>query len=632
MQDPKELIVEKLKEILVELSFSEIITEVSLVENPQFGDFSSSVALKIGRGDINYVSSISLESALERANYIVSKFKENEDVNQVFDKIEVAGPGFINFFLSSNYLQNSLQNIVQKGIEYGQSNTKVDPASQEASRGRQKVMVEFTDPNPLKEFHIGHLYSNTVGESLSRLLESQGAQVFRACYQGDVGLHVAKAVWGILQKLEIPYLEGSVWSNQEVQQKFQEFGTKTTSEIAKFLGEAYSLGAKIYESDTVSKNQIDKLNKRIYDNDPEIYPLYQKAKQWSLDYFETIYARLGTKFDRYYFESEAGVVGMEIVKQHIGDVFVEDNGAVIFPKEKSGLHTRVFVNSLGLPTYEAKELGLAPTKYKDFPYDLSVIITGNEINEYFKVLIKALFLIEPELAQKTKHISHGMVRLPSGKMSSRTGDVITGDSLLDETEEKIKEEYEDVDSEILGKIAVAAVKYALLKSNIGGDITFSFDESISLSGNSGPYIQYSYVRTQSVLKKFEALGHSEQGEESRSFTFVQDDGLNTEESELLRFLIQFPYVIEQAAGEFAPNLLCNYLFELSQKFNLFYQKHSILNPVILSEAKNLDPSDLPQDDNRIEEIRQFRLALTQAVGQVLQNGLNLLGIETVEKM
>jgi len=246
-----------------------------------------------------------------------------------------------------------------------------------------------------------------------------------------------------------------------------------------------------------------------------------------------------------------------------------------------------------------------PTKYKDFPYDLSVIVTGNEINEYFKVLLKALSLIEPSLAAKTKHISHGMVRLPSGKMSSRTGDIIAGDALIDEVENRIQKSYPDVTKEVISKIAVCAVKYALLKSNIGGDITFSFEESINLNGNSGPYLQYTYVRTQSVLGKAK----------NNNFQFsILNFQLNEEELNVLRLLSIYQQIALEAAEKYSPNLVANYLFELSQKFNLFYQKHSILTP---EEGK---------------EIRDFRLSLTSAVGQVLKNGLQLLGIETVEKM
>ena len=217
------------------------------------------------------------------------------------------------------------------------------------------------------------------------------------------------------------------------------------------------------------------------------------------------------------------------------------------------------------------------------------------------MLLKALSLLDTKLAEKTNHIAHGMVRLPEGKMSSRTGEIVTGEWLLDEAKRKIKASYPEMDEQTSEKVAVGAVKYALLKNSIGHDVIFNFDESISLEGNSGPYLQYTYARTQSVLKK-----------STNNYELITNNyELNPEELMILRTLIHFEEVVEKAAEQFAPNLLCNYLFNLAQKFNLFYQKHTILGQ---------------------ERMREFRLALTVAVGETLKNGLYLLGIQSPEKM
>lgn len=558
----KDRISKNLSLILVQMGITEEV-EIESTTTTEHGDYSSNIALKL--------SKTLGKAPREFAQGLVNDYEKLNDPN--VEKVEVAGPGFISFWVSEKYLISNLSLILEKKEKFGHSDILKN----------MRVMIEFTDPNPLKEFHIGHLYSNAVGESLSRLCEAQSAEVWRVCYQGDVGLHVAKTIFGILNHKE------GIKSVED----------KSLSARSRFLGEAYAMGARSYEDDAEAKREIESLNKKIYEKDPSIFPLYEMAKGWSLEYFENIYLKLGTRFKRYYFESEAGEMGLKIVKQHVGEIFAEDKGSVIFPKEKSGLHTRVFINSQGLPTYEAKELGLATTKYKDFPYDISVIVTGNEINEYFKVLLKALSLIEPDLAQKTKHVSHGIVRLPTGKMSSRTGEIITAEWLLNETEDKIKEEFKNTDPKTLGKIAVAAVKYALLKSNIGGDISFSFDESISLNGNSGPYLQYTFVRTQSILEKAQLTNGKGINKLTTEF--------EKEEEELLRTLVRYPEVVLSAFKNYSPHLICNYLFELSQRFNLFYQKHKIM-------------------DN------EFRLSLTCAVGQVLKNGLQTLGIETVERM
>lgn len=556
------------------------------VENPEvaidyplhsdFGDYSTNVALR-------YAKQLK-KNPLELASDISAQIPKNK----LISKVDVVKPGFINFYVG---LEEILSNL-NKQKEFVGEELK-----------DKNVMIEYTDPNPFKEFHIGHLFSNTVGETLSRLIESQGAKVVRACYQGDVGMHVAKSIWGMQELMNQDNLTLDTLEQMELKDRIN------------FIGKAYAYGATKYEEDEKAKQEITNLNKKIYEKDTSVLDFYTKGRLWSLEYFETIYKKLGTHFDRYYFESEVGEKGVNFVKENLDKgIFSESDGAVVFKGEDYGLHTRVFINSLGLPTYEAKDLGLAPTKYDDFKYDLSIIITGNEVNQYFKVVLKALELINPDLSKKTKHLSHGMVRLPEGKMSSRTGKVITGEWLINEATKRVTEiitnnnslahEKKESVSVIAEKVAIAAIKYALLKSSIGKDIEFNFDETVSFEGNSGPYLQYTYVRCQSILNKV--------NNDFKEFTKDLNRDLNIEETSLTRHLIKYNEVVNTAALNYSPNLLCNYLYELGQKFNLFYQKLPILKA----------------DD----EDKNFRLTLTQAVGQTIKNGLYLLGIETVEKM
>src|SRR3989344_3643544 len=468
----------ELREVIEKAAGERVVLEHPA--NSEHGDYSTNIALVLAK-KLN-------KDPREVAEEILSKVKSQK--SKVFDSVQVAGPGFINFFLSHNYLMGEMGEVQKKKEKYGTS---------VSSKGK-KVMVEFTDPNPFKEFHIGHLYSNIVGESLSRVFESQGALVKRANYQGDVGMHVAKAVWGMKKKMEADKLS------------LAGLAKKSLEERVKFLGQSYALGADAFERDESAKKEIGELNRKIFALDKEIKELYLKGRKWSLDYFEKIYKRLGTKFNYYYFESKVGKVGLETVKEGLKKgIFEESQGAVIFPGEKYGLHSRVFINSQGLPTYEAKELGLAPTKYRDFKYDLSLIITGNEIIEYFKVLLVVLKEIEPKLAEKTRHISHGMVRLPVGKMSSRTGSVITAEQLIDEVKSRVRKimESSGTGSEIPQReqgvtaeaIAVGTVKYALLHVRLGKDIIFDFEKSLSLQGDSGPYLQYTYARCKSILRQ-----------------------------------------------------------------------------------------------------------------------------------
>ena len=550
---------------------------------------------------------------MQMAEEIAQKFTIHSEI----EKVEAVKPGFVNFWLADEYLSHNMEEVLKNPEEAGKSETLKN----------KKIMVEFTDPNPFKEFHIGHLYSNIVGESICRLLESQGAEVKRVCYQGDVGMHVAKAIFGISRKLRTESV------------KLRILEEKSLKEKAKFLGQAYALGATAYEENEKAKQEIIAINKKVYTKeDSQINELYEKGKDWSLAYFDRIYHRLGTRFWKLYFESEVGVIGLAYVEKYLGKgIFTENDGAVIFEGEQYGLHTRVFINSLGLPTYEAKELGLAPTKYKDFPYDKSIILTGNEINEYFKVLLQVLELINPDLAKKTKHISHGMVRLPEGKMSSRTGNVITGEWLLDEAKEKtvkkiqevkhIGEQFNQDRDTIADQVGIGAVKYALLKSSIGRDIEFDFDTSITFDGNSGPYIQYAYVRTQSILTKAkthplpppeegrkETISPPAEGTKGRVLVEkMKKYKVQPEELILLRLLTRFSSIVQQSADTLSPNTLCNYLYELAKQFNLFYQTYRIADALTAEEIA-------------------FRLHLTQATGTILHGGLSFLGIAAPEKM
>ncbi len=536
------------------------------------GDYASSVAFVISK-QLG-------KSPLQIATEIVSKMEKPDGI----EKIEVATPGFINFYLSREFFAKNTAEILRQAQDFGRNKNL---------KGK-KVMVEYTDPNPFKEFHIGHLMSNAIGESISRLIEFSGAHVKRACYQGDVGLHVAKAVWGMKQS---PVRDNAPLEKLPLAGK------------VKYLGGAYKVGAAAYES--AQKEEIEEINKKIYDrSDSEINKLYDWGRKVSLKYFDEIYKRLGTKFDFYFFESEMVETGTKIVREFLKKgIFEESEGATIFRAEKHNekLHTRVFINSRGLPTYEAKELGLAELKQKEYGHDISISVTGNEVSDYFRVVLEALKQTDSKLVEKIKHISHGMLRLPSGKMSSRTGDVITAESLLSEieklVEEKIKDRgYDDgLKKEIVDAVSLGALKFSILKQNIGGDIIFDFDKSISFEGDSGPYLQYSYARAKSVLRK----AHDEKIKESTKEPMP-------EKTIVERVLVRFPDVVEKAAKEFAPHRVVTYLVELASAFNGFYAHEQIVN----------------KDD----KYSPYKIALTAAFAQTMGNGLWLLGIPTPERM
>ncbi len=350
------------------------------------------------------------------------------------------------------------------------------------------------------------------------------------------------------------------------------------------------------------KAEIIANNKRVYelhennDHDSPFGQIYWTGRQWSYEGFDKLYEQLQiTKFERYVPESEVTPTGLEMVKKGLEDgIFEKSKGAVVFKGEEHGLHTRVFLNSSGLPLYEAKELGLAATKWRDYQFDLSVIITANDIVEYMKVLMKALEHFYPEAVQRTKHLTHGMVKLAGGaKMSSRKGNILRTVDILDAAHAANKE----MTGQDNPGTVLAAVKYAFLKQRLGGDIIYDPAESVALEGNSGPYLQYAHARARSILSKV-----SSQSTELEQL----EDG----ERSLLRKIGEFTEVVDRAVQELMPHHVCTYLYELAQTFNRFYENNRVI------------------DDPR----QQVRLQLVQAYADTLKHGLELLNIPAPDRL
>lgn len=568
--DIEEKIKNLIRNALKEFKLEEFLHTFDVVhpKNLNFGDYSTDLTMRMG------LSTFDINKFLD---YLYDHKPEE------IEKIEQKS-GFINFYLSPKFFRGSVEEIL---------NNK-NFAHNKTLQGK-KIMIEYTDPNPFKPFHIGHLMTNAIGESIARILESSGATVARANYQGDIGLHVAKAIYGLLK-------------NEKLQEK-----SGTVAMQSARIGEAYVAGAGAYEDSEQAKAEIDEINKKIYAHDDEkINAIYDWGFKVTMDAFEDLYAMLGTKFEYYFLESNMAPIGEGIVRDNTGKIFEESDGAVVFKAEKHDpkLHTRVFITSQGLPTYEAKELGLSEEKFKTYPdMNLSIVVTANEQMDYMKVVSKALSLIRLEHAQKMKHITHGMMRLASGKMSSRKGNVVTGESLIRDTItlvlERIKDR--DWDEEKKGKIAeqvgVAAIKYSILKQSTGGDIIYDFEKSISFEGDSGPYLQYSYARANSVMEK------------AKKENILPDPhpGILPEEIfEIEKMLYKFPEVVLRSAEEYEPHYIANYLIEIARSFNSFYG-----NNLIVDKKDKTSP---------------YKIALTFAFAFVMKKGLRLLGIEAPEKM
>ena len=549
-----------LRSALEKLGISHAEPELAHPAELSHGDYATNVVLiaakKIGENPKTF------------AEKIVAALGSIEGI----EKIEVAGPGFINFHLARTVFAESVHHILSTPDTWG---------SNEDAKGR-KVVVEYSQPNPFKPFHIGHLMSTTIGESLSRLVEWAGANVFRANYQGDIGPHVAKCIWGLQKKGGDPH-------------------------DVKALGDAYVFGNTAYEDDPKAKEEIDALNVRLYAKDDVLKDVYDAGRAASLARFEEIYTTLGTHFDHYFFESETGPIGLMMVEEGLKKgIFEKSDGAIIYKGETRGLHTRVFVTSKGIQTYETKELGLAKAKYGLFPYDLNLTTVAVEQDGYFKVIESALAELWPEIKGKYTHVPHGMMQLTTGKMSSRKGNVITGESLIEEMRQKAFEKMADRDlgeakQAVADSVAVAAIKYAVLKQGTGKNIIFDPEQSLSFEGDSGPYLQYSHVRAFSVLRKAE--------EEN---IVARVEGASMAVTELERLLYRFPEIVARAQKEYEPHHITTYLTDIAGAFNSWYAKEQIVKK---------DDSTSP-----------YKVALTEAFAQTMRNGLWLLGISVPAKM
>ena len=524
-------------------------------------DFEPEIVVAPENIDADYSSNAPLRLTKELHE---NPFNIAEKISEKIDNTFASKPGFINFKLSDGALSEKISALSEN----------FEVASDKFAG--KTVICEFSDPNPFKVLHVGHLYTSVVGDSISRLFEYAGAKVVRANFGGDVGLHVAKTMYILKQK-----------NPAEL----------TIEDIAR----CYVEGTAAYEDDENAKAEITELNKEIYKINAEnihgtlISDLYWKGRELSYEYFKDFYAKIGVKFDIFYPESTVASLGLsKVLEELAAGVYEKSGDAVIFDGEKYGLHTRVFVNSEGVPTYEAKDVGLIFKKYEDYHFDKSVVITGNEQLEYMKVVLKSVEQYAPELVEKTSHLTHGLVKLPGNvKMSSRKGNFLKAVDVLKMVSDELKNQYDSEDS----KVSTAAYKYAFLKYKMGGDIIFDPEESVKMTGNSGPYLLYSAVRAKKILAKSDAS-------DLENYTY------NIYEKNLVKKMLEYKDVLDEAVAEMAPHKLANYLYEVAQEFSRFYE-----NCPVVGSAEEVE-----------------RIKLVKVFYNVLEHGLNILGIEIPEEM
>ena len=555
---------EKISQTVKELFDVDVQIQLSRPE-PEFGDYATNIALQLA-GRLG-------KNPREVAELIAATLRRTGE----YADVSIAGPGFINFRISDTVLRAELEKMTEAG--YGKSHAYDDKV----------VITEYSDPNPFKVLHAGHFYTSVIGDAISNLIESAGGNVHRVNFGGDVGLHVAKTMWAIIRKLGGEYPE-----------KLHDIPANERSE---WMAACYVEGTNAYEEDAQAKIDITALNKKVYlihsenDHESSLAQMYWLCREWSYDYFNAFYKRIGTTFEKYYPESETAPTGLAtVLEQKEKGVYEDSDGAIIFKGEPYDLHTRVFVNKEGLPTYEAKDVGLSIKKWDDYHFDQSVIITGNDITEYMKVVLKSIEQFLPELAKRTLHLTHGNVKLAGGvKMSSRKGNFLRAVDVLEiAADENEKTQGNRDDAPVLG-----AIKYAFLKNRIGPDVIFDPHESVGLQGNSGPYLQYAHARAASILAKV-----------TTDYTQATSENFDANERSLVVKMTEYTDVIDQATTQLAPHLVCTYLYELAQVFNRFYENSHIVG-----------------DDREA-----IRARLVAAYANILKSGLTLLGVQAPDHM
>jgi arginyl-tRNA synthetase len=515
--------------------------------------------------------------------------------------------GFLNLQIADQYWINTLLHI---GME--------DNYGQQKENSRSKVMVEYSSPNTNKPLHLGHLRNNFLGNSLSRILKAAGHEVIQVQIINDRGIHICKSMvaWQQFGNGETPESSG-LKGDHLVGKYYVEFDKQYKNEQQALIAEGKTEEEAAWQAPIMqeAKETLRKWEAK----DEAVMKLWKRMNDWVYDGFAVTYNRMGVAFDKLYYESETFMTGKEKVMEELekesSDFYREDDSSIWVDLSKEKLDRKLLLRSDGTSVYITQDIGTAILRHEDYNCDQYFYVVGNEQDYHFKVLKLILLKMEYPWANGIEHISYGMVDLPEGKMKSREGTVVDADELMQEmrdTAESISTELgkigaydEEEKEELFWKIGLGALKYFILKVDPRKKMLFDPKESVDFNGNTGPFIQYTYARIRSILRK---VGQ---------FELVEfEAGLQLDELEkrLVVSLAQYPALVEEAAVQKSPALLANYIYELVKDFNSFYQN----SPSIIKETN--------------QGIRQLRLSLCYATAKVIRSSLNLLGISVVERM
>ncbi len=507
-----------------------------------------------------------------------AKLKENKELQEYFTDIKAAGP-YLNFSISPEYLAAAVIGAARKAKSAYGSNK---------SGQSQKVMIEYSNGNTHKEYHVGHLRNISYGDAVNHLLAVNGYASIPVSYINDFGIHVAKTIWN--------------WRrNPQYRESREDKGY--------LLGKCYAEASQLLADDAKGKAEVGQIMKEIESRSGADYELWQETRQWSLDYFSSIYKELGVRFEETFYESAVIANGLKLVEDLKGKGILRvSEGALIADLEKYDLGVLPIIRSDGTALYPVADLSLASEKFKRYELSRSIYVVDVRQSLYFKQLFKIIELMGYE--QPLVHLTYDFVTLPEGMMSSRTGNVITYKELRDKLLAKLSEEtasrHQDWTAgrikEVALALTIATIKFEMLKVSADKIITFNIEEAARFDGYTACYLQYGYARLKSIIRK-------------EGFHFGAADLSclkEAKEKELLMKMAKYPEIVAAAGAKYNPSEVAKYLFELVQLFSDYYHEINILK----AESKT----------------RKARLALIKALAQILHNGFDILGLKALEEM
>jgi len=514
--------------------------------------------------------------------------------------------GFLNIEISDSYYLDLLKEKISKD-NYGisQPNDKSDV-----------IMVEYSSPNTNKPLHLGHIRNILLGYSVSEILKATGNTVYKTQIINDRGIHICKSMlaWKTYGNGETPLAAG-LKGDKLVGNYYVKFDQIYKEQVQQLIASGNDEETSKKEAPILLESQA--MLRKWEAGDKETVELWHKMNSWVYDGFNATYDRLGVDFNKLYYESNTYLLGKEVIEIGLekGVFYKKEDGSVWCDLTEEGLDEKLVLRADGTAVYMTQDIGTAIQRFKDFPNITGMVYTvGNEQDYHFKVLFLILKKLGYTWAENLFHLSYGMVDLPSGKMKSREGTVVDADDLMDEMQSTAREISEDLGKldgyseeekdELYLTIGLGALKYYILKVDPKKRILFDPKESIDFQGNTGPFIQYTYARIQSILRKTEGL---------TPFNFSLRVDLHDKEKELLKLLSEFPKVLEFAAAEHSPAHVANYVYDLVKEFNSFYQNV----PILVSDDENL---------------QSFRVLLSKSVGNVIKTGFRLLGIQVPQRM